>query len=388
LLIDLIQGCRSGLLLATLFLDGKPWLISMGGDRFPLEGGPRMEGFIYGFEQLRKEDNEKVGKKCANLGELTRAGFRVPPGFALTLDAYAQFMKESGLIAKIEQFFGPVHLDPNIAAGIAGYEEASRTIRKMVEEAKMPADIEAAIREHYEELCQRTGVAALPVSTRSAGPASHPGQYETYLHIRGASEVVQHVKKVWSSTFNARSLIARARQNLPLAYDPIGVAVLKMVNAKAAGIMFTMNPVDGDQTKIYIESNWGLGESVVAGEVTPDSFLVGKASREILKRTISPKTVWYVPDPKTGYVSSQPVPEEKRNKPSVSDEEILELATLGLLTESHFGVEQDVEWAVDSDLPFPENTLLLQTRPVKQKVQKKSPTDKIIDLMMRGVRAR
>jgi pyruvate,water dikinase len=347
-----------------------------------------MEGFIYGFEQLRKEDNERVGKKCANLGELTRAGFRVPPGFALTLDAYAQFMKESGLIAKIEQFFGPLHLDPSSAAGIAGYEEASRAIRKIVEEAKMPAGIEAAIRGHYEELCQRTGVAALPVATRSAGPASHPGQYETYLHIKGTSEVVQHVKKVWSSTFNARSLIARARQNLPLAYDPIGVAVLKMVNAKAAGIMFTMNPVDGDQTKIYIESNWGLGESVVAGEVTPDSFLVDKASREILKRTISPKTVWYVPDPKTGYVSSQPVPEDKRNTSSLSDEEILELAALGQLTESHFGVEQDLEWAVDSDLPLPENTLLLQARPVKQKVQKKSPTDKIIDLMMRGVRAR
>lgn len=344
-----------------------------------------MEAFIYGLEQLRKEDNDKVGKKCANLGELTRAGFRVPPGFALTLDAYARFMRESGLIAKIEQFFAARHLDPNSAAGLGGYEEASRTIRKMVDEAKMPADIESAIREHYEELCRRTGVASLPVSTRSAGPASHPGQYETYLHIKGSPEVVQHVKKVWSSTFNTRSLIARARQNLPLAYDPIGVAVLKMVNARAAGILFTMNPVDGDRTKIYIESNWGLGESVVAGEVTPDSFLVDKASREILKRTISLKTVWYVPDPKTGHVSSQPVPEEKRNRPSVTDEEILELVGIGLLTEKHFGVEQDVEWALDADLPFPENALLLQTRPVKQKVQKKSATDKIIDLMTRGV---
>jgi len=327
-----------------------------------------MGSFIYGLEQLRKEDSERVGKKCANLGELTRAGFRVPPGFALTLEAYTQFMEENALTTAIERYLGGFQLDPNVAADMSRYEEVSRAVRKMVEEAHMPTAMEEAIRDRYQALCRLTGIADLPVATRSAGPASHPGQYETFLNVKGAAAVVHNVKKVWSSTFNARSLMARARLKLPLAYDPIGVAVLMMVNAKAAGVMFTINPTDGDLSKIYIESNWGLGESVVAGEVTPDSFLVDKPSRAIVKRTISPKTVWYVPDAITGHVSPQTIPEKMQSASSLSDE--------------------DMEWAVDSDLAFPQNVLLLQTRPVKQSAQKKSATDKIIELMLRRSAAR
>jgi pyruvate,water dikinase len=347
-----------------------------------------MESFIYGFDELRKEDSQKVGKKCANLGELTHAGFRVPPGFALSLDAYERFMNDNGLIEKIEQLFSPLNLDPSNPKDIPRYEALSPTLRKMVEDAIMPADMETAVCERYAALCEATGIDDLPVATRSVGPASHPGQYETYLHIRGAAEVVSNVKKVWSSTFNTRSLIARARQKLSLAYDPIGVAVLKMVNAKAAGVMFSINPADGDPNKIYIESNWGLGESVVAGEVTPDSFLIDKASRQIVKRTISPKTVWYVPDPGTGRVFPRPVPADMRNLPSLSDDEVMELAGLALATQDHFGAAQDLEWAVDSDLKLPESCPLLQARPVKHEVKKKSPTDKIIDLMTRGTATR
>jgi pyruvate,water dikinase len=342
-----------------------------------------MAAFIFGLDELRKEDSEKVGKKCANLGELTNAGFRVPPGFALSLDAYSYFMNENGLIDKIDQLFASQNLDPG-SPDIPLYEALSAVIRKMVEDALMPADMDKAIRERYAALSAASGAVDLPVATRSAGPASHPGQYETYLHIRGAAEVVANVKKVWSSTFNTRSLLARARQKLSLAYDPIGVAVLKMVNAKAAGVMFSMNPADGDHTKIYIESNWGLGESVVAGEVTPDSFLIDKNTREIIKRSVSPKKVWYVPDPKTGQVAPQPLPPEMHNLSSLTDEEMQELAGLALLTQDHFGVAQDLEWAVDSDLQLPHSVLLLQARPVKHQTKKKSPTDKIIDLMMRG----
>jgi pyruvate,water dikinase len=350
-----------------------------------LERGVSMNKFICGLDQLRKEDSKKVGKKCANLGELTQAGFRVPPGYALGLDAYSRFMKETGLLSRIEEFLSSYHLDPKKSADIPEYKEVSSTIRRMVEETEPPSDIVQAIREHYEDLCKKTGVDAVPVATRSAGPASHPGQYESFLHIRGSAEVVRNIIRVWSSTFNTRSLIARARHGLSLAYDPIGVAVLKMVDAKAAGVMFTVNPADGDRSKYYIESNWGFGESVVAGEVTPDSFLVVKATSEIVTRTISPKKVWYVVDPKTGQVETQTVPEEKQNVSSLSDEEVLELSRLGGLVEDHFNEPQDIEWAVDLNLDFPESILLLQTRPITSVAEKKSSTDKIIDLMMRGI---
>ena len=129
----------------------------------------------------------------------------------------------------------------------------------MVDETEMPSDIASVIRQHYEALCEAAGNEAVPVATRSAGPASHPGQYETYLHIRGASEVIRNVKRVWGSTFNTRSLVARARQGLSLACDPIGVAVLEMVRAKAAGVMFTVNPADGDDSRYLHRERLGSG---------------------------------------------------------------------------------------------------------------------------------
>ena len=343
-----------------------------------------MEPVVFGFEEIRQDDAEKVGKKCANLGELAAAGFRVPPGFAVSLEAYSRFMNETGVRQKIEQYLSGLDVDPNKTADMPKYEEASLAIRKMVEETAVPADIGAEIRRRYQAMCEAVGVADLPVATRSAGPASHPGQYESYLHIKGADDVIAGVRRVWSSTFNQRSLIARARQGLDVAFDPIGVAVLRMVDAKAAGVMFTANPADGDTEKIYIESNWGLGESVVGGEVTPDSFLVTKAGPEILTRNISEKKIWFTLDPATGKPRYQEVPEDKKNAPTLTDEELLEIVREGIRIERHFGVAQDIEWAVDANWTVPESIMFLQTRPAKHLAEQKSAVDRALDFMMRG----
>lgn len=344
-----------------------------------------MERCVFGFDELRQDDAERVGKKCANLGELTFAGFRVPPGYAVSLEGYTRFMDESGTRRRVQEYLSSFDADPNRTTDMPRFGEASADIRAIVEKTPMPADIEAAIRERYQRLCDVAGLPDLPVAARSAGPASHPGQYESYLHIRGASEAVAAVKRVWSSTFNQRSLIARARQGLEVAYDPIGVAVLQMVDAKAAGVMFTANPADGDTSKIFIESNWGLGESVVAGEVTPDSFLVEKASGEIVKRSINTKKTWFTLDPATGRPSFQEVPEDKKDEPTLSDQEAQEIARVGVRIEEHFGATQDVEWAVDVRGDLPESVMILQTRPAKHVGEKKSPTDRIIDFMLRDL---
>jgi pyruvate,water dikinase len=343
-----------------------------------------MEPVVFGFDELRQEDAEKVGKKCANLGELTFAGFRVPPGYAVSVTGYSRFMEETGVRKRIDEYLASFTADPSKTADMPRFEEASVAIRGMVEETPMPADIEAAIRERYRVLCAAAGAPEVSVATRSAGPASHPGQYESYLHIKGAGEVVAGVRRVWSSTFNQRSLIARARQGLDVAYDPIGVAVLQMVDAKAAGVMFTANPADGDTEKIYIESNWGLGESVVGGEVTPDSFLVAKAGPEILTRNISEKKIWFTLDPATGKPGYQTVPEDKKTAPTLADEEVIEIAKVGVKIEEHFGGAQDTEWAVDANASVPESIIFLQTRPAKHIAEKKSAVDRALDFMMRG----
>jgi pyruvate,water dikinase len=322
-----------------------------------------MTKWIYGFDELGKEQNDIVGKKCANLGEMSRAGFRVPPGFALALEAYNRFMKETGAIKEIRQYLTAFSADPNRPADTPKYDKASEAIRGIVESKEMPEDMKNVIRQYYHGLCQATGIADISVATRSAGPGSHPGQYESYLCIKGSSLVIENIIKVWSSTFNQRSLIARARLGLPLEYDPIGVAVLKMVNARAAGVMFTINPVNGDPSKIMIDGNWGLGESVVSGSVSPDEWVVDKVLMKINKVMVSSKLKECVFDVKTDKTMFLDIPPDRQNCPCLNEEEVLELARIGKRVEKHYGMAQDTEWAIDNDLPFPENVFMLQCRP-------------------------
>ena len=210
-----------------------------------------MARWTYSLDELGKEGNDLVGKKCANLGELTKAEFRVPQGFALAVTAYEKFMKDTGVINEIKEFFQVFSADPDKPTDIPKYEEASRVIRKTMENKELPKDMADVIAKRYQDMWAWNGPCTLPVAIRSAGPASHPGQYETYLFVSGKSEVLENIKKVWSSTFNQRSIIARHRIGLPLYCDPIGVAVIGMVEAKAAGVMFTMNPINGDPSKAW-----------------------------------------------------------------------------------------------------------------------------------------
>lgn len=320
---------------------------------------------IYWFNELSKEDNELVGKKCANLGELTKAGFRVPLGFAMTLWAYKTFLAETGAIEEIRQYFAEFSADPNDPKDMPKYTEASKVIRGIVESKTMPEDMALTTAQFYDKLCRETGIEDVPVATRSAGPASHPGQYESYLYIRGKAEVTTNIIRVWSSTFNTRSLVARARKGLALDYDPIGVAVLQMVDAKAAGIMFTAEPTTGESSKAVIEGNWGLGESVVSGAVSPDNWVIDKDKFNIIGHRLSTKLVEHIFDPVTGKVMNVDISPERRRIPCLCDEEAIELAKVGKSIEQHFCRAQDVEWAIDKD----SNIVILQTRPEKFRIE-------------------
>jgi pyruvate,water dikinase len=231
--------------------------------------------WISWFEELGQALNDQVGKKCANLGEMTKMGLRVPPGFALTLKAYKDFMSLTGADREIEEYLDGVD---HSFDKIQHFDEASVALRKIVESKEMPTEMEEAILTYYASLCEKCNMEEMAVSTRSAGAASHPGQYETHLNVRGDQDVIEKTIKVWSSTFNSRSLSARRHAGAPLESDPIGVAVLKMVNARAAGVLFTADPNTGDSSRMIIEANWGLGESVVGGEAMPDVYILDKVS--------------------------------------------------------------------------------------------------------------
>lgn len=321
------------------------------------------EKWIYWLKELGTNDNNIVGKKCANLGELTRGGFNVPPGFALGVTAYERFMKETPAMDELIQYLKDFHADPDKVEDTLKFEEASKVMRSMVQSIKMPPDMEETVRAYYGELCSQAKKEKVFVATRSAGPVSHPGQYETYLNVCGSDDVVRNVIRVWASTFNTRSIIARARLGLQIYYDPIGVAVLTMVDARAAGVMFTVNPINGDESKVAIEGSFGFGEAVVSGNVTPDRYLVDKITYDIDEKVISDKGHEFFLNPETNEMEYIELPPEKRKAQCLEDREVIELTKIAKKVETHFGVPQDIEYSISASLPFPDNIFLVQARP-------------------------
>jgi pyruvate,water dikinase len=279
------------------------------------------------------------------------------------VEAYKRFMTETEVTDRLLEFLKNFDADADNVAHTMRFEEASQEMRRIAESIKIPPDMEQTIKEYYTEMCNIAGRENIFVATRSAGPASHPGQYETYLNVSGADDVVFNVRRVWSSTFNARSIIARARLGLPLHYDPIGVAVLTMVDAKAAGVMFTVNPVNGDESKVAIEGSFGFGEAVVSGNVTPDRYLVDKVTLEIEERVVSDKHTEFAYNPDTKEMEYKELTSDKRKLPCLEDREVIELTKIAKKVEAHFGCAQDLEYSISMSLPFPESIFLVQTRP-------------------------
>jgi pyruvate,water dikinase len=352
-----------------------PWKISSSDALRRRKAGMSMD-FIFRIEELGQEFNHLVGKKCANLGEMAKLGLRVPPGFSLSLKAYEKFMSETGAGKEISDYLDG--LDHHFEK-LDHFTEASVEMRRIAESKEMPSGMRKQILSYYGEVCEKCNTDKVAVSTRSAGAASHPGQFETHLNVIGESDLIEKIIKVWSSTFNARSLSARKRVGLPLDADPIGVAVIKMVNARSAGVLFTADPNTGDRSKMIIEANWGLGESVVGGETLPDRYVLDKTNLEIVEKKLGTKKK-YITLRDRGVVELD-TPSDKCEAFCLSDDELREIGRLGQLLEEHFGSPQDAEWAIEQDLSCPESVILLQTRAAVIAVQKK-PVDRILDLML------
>jgi pyruvate,water dikinase len=324
------------------------------------------EDLVLWFENLRKTDIPSVGGKNANLGELTNAGIHVPPGFAITAFSYKRFIQETGISSKIYEIIKDTITNPNEPKL---YETASKKIRELIEATPMPKDIENAIRSTYEELCRKLGIQDVFVAVRSSATAedladaSFAGQQETFLNVRGVAEVLETTVKCWSSLFTPRAIFYRTEKGFVHEKVFISVGVQKMVNSRAAGVLFTINPVSGDNSQIIIEGNYGLGEAVVSGAVTPDDFVVSKKTMSIVERRLAKKTLQYIRDPNTGKTVHLGVPVDRQDQPCISDEEIIHLAELAKRIEQHYGKPQDIEWAIDRDVPFPSNMFIVQSRP-------------------------
>ncbi|MCF8198737.1 MAG: hypothetical protein K9J42_08225 [Sulfuritalea sp.] len=316
------------------------------------------------FEECDKNSVDLVGGKCSSLGELINAGVRVPPGFALTTHGFKQFMRDAGVQSKVTELLdGLDHEDMD------KLEEVSRVIREMIESCPISIELEDLIAESYRKLSVRSCIPAVPVAVRSSATAedlpgaSFAGQQDTYLWIRGIDDVMHYVRRCISSLYTGRAIAYRMKMGFPHELVAISVGIQKMANSFSAGVMFTVHPTNGDRSVIVIDSNYGFGESVVSGEVTPDHFVVNKVALDILERTISTKEICYTVDFKEQKSVATEIPLERQNVQSIIDDEVTELAWMGKKIEQHYGRPMDIEWAIDKDLPTGGNIFILQARP-------------------------
>jgi len=322
-----------------------------------------MTNHIVWYDQYDEEcDRVRVGGKNASLGTMVAAGLPVPPGFAITTEAYERLRDHEEVHAQVHTQLDGLDLDDQ-----AGVRKIAAEVRRLMETLPVPADVATEITRAYQQLSDHCGVPDVPVAVRSSATAedqpdaSFAGQQDTFLWVCGIDALLDHVRRCWSSVFTDRAIQYRARMGYDDRAISMSVGVQKMVDPVAAGVAFTLNPQNGDRSQVAIEASWGLGEAVVSGEVTPDNFLVDKVLRSVMTRIISPKAIEY--RLVGGTVEKVEVEVERQQQQCLTDEQICAVAALARRAEDHYGRPQDVEWALDKHLPEGENIVLLQARP-------------------------
>ena len=330
-----------------------------------------------------------AGGKGASLGELARAGLAVPPGFVVTVGAFAAALAAidpSGALRASVQALPAADLD--------SIGRVSAALRAAITSAPLPAPVADAIAAGYAALAgpvDHADVADVAdVAVRSSATAedsaaaSFAGLQDTYLGVSGAGSVLEHVRRCWASLYNAESVAYRRRLDLPESALAMAVVVQRMVRPRAAGVMFTRSPVTGDRSVVAIEATWGLGSALVSGDVTPDSFVISKITGEITTRRVSPKIKIHLLPPNGPAASPVPAgdagdagdrvtvadtPPGLRDVSCLTDDEARALAAIARRVETHYGAPQDIEWAIlDQDERLPsasaaERIVLLQSRP-------------------------
>jgi pyruvate,water dikinase len=310
------------------------------------------------FAHLGRDDVDYAGGKGANLGELTSAGLPVPDGFVVGAPAYAAFCAETGLRERLAELLDGVNVEDT-----AALQAASTAARELFDHTPMPDPLAQEIRSAYEQLALDSPQA--PVAVRSSATAedtaatSFAGMNETYLNIRGADAVVDAVRRCWRSLFGARTIYYRGVNGFAQADMDIAVVVQSQVNSTRAGVMFTVNPATGERGELVIEGSFGLGEAVVSGSVSPDRYVVEKATLAIRRREVHHKdlVIEYAPE---GGTSQRALSEEDAVRAVLTDDEVVAVAGLGRRIEEHYGSPQDTEWAFDPDGAL----WMLQSRPI------------------------
>ena len=310
------------------------------------------------FTEIDSGDLPLAGGKGANLGEMTRRGAPVPPGFVVSVVSYEKFLADNGLDVRLAEILAGIDVYRT-----AGLVEVARAAQQAILSAPMPADLSVEIAEAYRELGEGLVAVRSSATAEDLPDASFAGQQRTYLNVQGIDQVLETLKGCWASLFEARAIFYRAEQNFNQLGVGIAVPVQRMVQSEISGVMFTAEPNRSDRTKVFIEAVYGLGESVVSGAVTPDSYLIQKDGLEILEKRLVPQSRMLTRNP--GSVGSEDlnhevdVPAEQSRAYKITDSQIAEIAQYGITLEEAYSHPQDIEWAIEDDTFY-----ITQTRPI------------------------
>lgn len=311
--------------------------------------------YVRWFKEVDKEDIGIVGGKGANLGEMTKSGFPVPNGFVVTAQAYFQFLDESGLRDDLHRILHGLDVSNSIDLA-----KASKDIEHKITHARFPQEIATEVINAYFSLDKGKNVLVAVRSSATAEDlptASFAGQQATFLNVAGEANVLEKIKEAWASLFTARAIFYRVTNKFDHFKVGIAIPVQIMVQSDYSGIMFTLDPVTNDKSKIVVDAIIGLGEMIVQGSVTPDHFKIDKQDKKIIEKEINvQEKVMRRNGTRTQVLALTKL---EGGKQKISDETVLKIASIGEKLEKHYYFPQDVEWAIDKG-----HIYIVQTRPV------------------------
>ncbi|MCX6811878.1 MAG: hypothetical protein NT039_04260 [Candidatus Berkelbacteria bacterium] len=304
------------------------------------------------IKDLNTEDLDIAGGKGASLGEMTQAGIPVPPGFVVLAPSFEKFISDAQIDAEIDAQLKKVNIKE-----MESVEEASEVIRGLIDSQEMPKDIEKDILHQFELLHSEFVAVRSSATAEDASDASWAGELESYLNATKKT-VTGYVKKCWSSLFTPRAIFYRIEKKLHKHKISVAVIVQKMINSEVSGICFTVHPVTTDPNQLIIEAGYGLGEAIVGGKITPDSYVIHKKENKIIDKNISSQEMMIVRGEK-GDTDEVEVPKTKQERQKLNDKKIIELAKICKNIEKHYGKPQDIEWALEKDKLY-----IVQSRPI------------------------
>jgi len=309
--------------------------------------------FVLWFKEINKGDIPYVGGKGANLGEMANSNFPIPGGFVITSLSYVENFKNQGILTKIEQMESSINVDNS-----QELNKKSKEIRDLILKTDILPNIKKEITTAYNKLGNKTYVAVRSSATAEDLPgASFAGQQESFLNIFETNNLIEHVRKCWASLFTSRAIYYRKKQGFAIEKVSIAVVIQKMVNSEISGIVFTANPITNNLNELVAEAGYGLGEAIVSGSVTPDTYIYDKKSKKIAEKTIALQTWKYVKDSLGN--KKENIKSNLQKVQKLADKDILKLSEICVNIENHYKMPMDIEWALEKGELY-----IVQARPI------------------------